>query len=299
VKTEQEKRPEPRSEHVLGLSMGSASAVPTNRRKTMTFLMGKSAVVLAAGGSIGGAVAKELAAQGAEVFLSGRTKSSVEQVSASIISAGGRAHVDVVDAEDEKAVEAYIASVAERARYIDVVFNAMGPSVADYGNGKLAVDLTVDEYVIPMNTLVRSQFITTRAAARQMLKQHFGVIIFVTGSPARGHVPGATAIGTAFGAIETLMENLAVELSPAGVRVVCLRTTTNMDSRTIQETMALMAQQMGRSMDDVAEYMASFNFLKTQAKVADTAQGIAYLASDHARMVTGTVVNATAGAALD
>ena len=58
----------------------------------------------------------------------------------------------------------------------------------------------------------------------------------LTGSPARGHVQGATAIGAAFGAIESFMENLAVEVGPAGVRAVCLRTTANTDSRTIQQT---------------------------------------------------------------
>jgi NAD(P)-dependent dehydrogenase (short-subunit alcohol dehydrogenase family) len=56
-----------------------------------------------------------------------------------------------------------------------------------------------------------------------------------------GHVEGATAIGAAFGAIESLMENLAVEVSPAGVRVVCLRTTADIDSRTIQQTVGVLA----------------------------------------------------------
>jgi 3-oxoacyl-[acyl-carrier protein] reductase len=70
-----------------------------------------------------------------------------------------------------------------------------------------------------------------------MIKRHSGVILFVTGSPARAHVPGATAIGAAFGAIENLTENLAFEVSPFGVRVVCLRTLANTDSRSIQDTM--------------------------------------------------------------
>jgi hypothetical protein len=41
---------------------------------------------------------------------------------------------------------------------------------------------------------VKSHFITARVAARHMLKQRTGVIIFVTGGPARGHVEGATAM---------------------------------------------------------------------------------------------------------
>ena len=114
----------------------------------------------------------------------------------------------------------------------------------EYGNGKHAVDLTIEEYMVPLTTVVKSYFITARAAARRMLKRRSGVIIFVTGNPARGHVEGATAIGTAFGAIESLTENLAVEVGPAGVRVVCLRATANTDSRTIQQTMDILAGKM-------------------------------------------------------
>jgi len=45
--------------------------------------------------------------------------------------------------------------------------------------------------------------------------------------------------------------------------------------------------------------MAGFNFLKTPANIADTAKLAAFLASDQARLMTGTVVNSSAGAALD
>jgi enoyl-[acyl-carrier-protein] reductase (NADH) len=45
--------------------------------------------------------------------------------------------------------------------------------------------------------------------------------------------------------------------------------------------------------------VASGNLLKRLASVSDTAKAAAFLASDRARMITGTVVNSTAGAALD
>jgi NAD(P)-dependent dehydrogenase (short-subunit alcohol dehydrogenase family) len=153
--------------------------------------------------------------------------------------------------------------------------------------------------MVPLTTIVKSNFITARAAVRHMLKQHSGVIIFVTGSPARGHVEGATAIGTAFGALETFMENLAFEVSPAGVRVVCVRTTANTDSRAIQQTMELLAGRMNATKDQMIARIASLNFLKVPASISDTAKLAVFLASDRARMMTGTVVNSTAGAALD
>jgi NAD(P)-dependent dehydrogenase (short-subunit alcohol dehydrogenase family) len=147
--------------------------------------------------------------------------------------------------------------------------------------------------------MVKSRFITARAAVRHMVKQHSGVIILVTGSPARPHVPGATAIGAAFAAMENLTANLAFEVSPFGVRVVCLRTTANIDSRSIQDTIEIRAVQLNISKDQAIAQIGQSNFLKVPATVQDTANAAVLIASDRGRMLTGTVLNATAGAALD
>ncbi len=279
--------------------MTSPSSFARSSITSSSLLKGKYAVVFGAGGSVGAAVAKEFAAEGAEVFLAGRSKSSVAAVTEQITKSGGSAHTHVVDALDEVAVNPYVDSIVKHAGRIDILFNAVGPLAAEYGNGKHAVDLPVDEFMVPLTTIVKTHFITSRAAARHMLKQHSGVIIFLTGSPARGHVQGATAIGTAFGGIESLTENLAVELSPAGVRVVCLRTTANMDSRTIQQTMEMLGSKTNMTREQMMATMANLNFLKVPASTSDTAKAAVFLASDRARLMTGTVVNSTAGAALD
>jgi len=259
----------------------------------------KHAVVFGAGGSIGSAVAKELAAEGAEVFLAGRTKSNVEEVAKQITAAGGRAHMAVLDALDDAAINNYMHGIVKQTGRIDVVFNAIGPLVKEYGAGKHAVDLTIEEVLLPLTTIVKSNFITAQAAARHMIKQRSGVIIFLTGSTARGHVEGGTSIGVTFGAIETLMENLAFEIGPSGVRAVCIRTTANTDSRAIQQVMEFMTGQMNITKEQAVAQIASFNFLKTPASTADTAKLATFLASDRARLMTGTVVNSSAGAALD
>src|SRR6266567_4849453 len=262
-------------------------------------LEGKRAVVFGASGSIGAAVAKELAKEGAAVFLAGRTKSSLDEIVKQIAAAGGEAQADVIDTHDDAAVNRYIDGIVKQSGKLDIVLDAAGPLAKDYGNGKSAVELPVEEFMVPLSTMVRSRFITARAAARHMVEQHSGVIIFVTGSPARPHVPGATAIGAAFGAIENLTGNLAFELSPLGVRVVCIRTTANIDSRSIQDTMEMMATRMNISREQASAQIAQLNFLKVPATVQDTANAAVLIASDRARMLTGTVVNATAGAALD
>jgi NAD(P)-dependent dehydrogenase (short-subunit alcohol dehydrogenase family) len=76
----------------------------------------------------------------------------------------------------------------------------------------MAVHLPIEEFMVPLTAMVKSRFITARAAARQMVKQRSGAIIFVTGSAARAHILGVTAIGAALGAMEILTENLAFEV---------------------------------------------------------------------------------------
>ena len=262
-------------------------------------LKGKHAVVFGAGGSIGSAVAKEFAAEGVEVFLAGRTESRVEAVANEIVAQGGRAHAATIDTTDDAGVNQYIDGIVKQTGKIDIILDASGPLVKEYGNGKLAVDLPIDQFMVPVETMVKSRFITARAAARHMVKQRSGVIIFVTGSPARPHVPGVTGIGAAFGAIENLTANLAFELSPSGVRVVCVRTLANVDSRSIQDTVEFVAGQLNISKDQAIAQFVSQTLLKVPATVQDTANAAVLIASDRGRMLTGTVVNATAGAALD
>lgn len=264
-----------------------------------SILKGKHAVVFGAGGSIGTAVAREFAAEGAEIFLSGRTKSSVEALAEQIAASGGRAHATIMDTLDDAAVNQYIDGIVKQTGKIDIILDFAGPLAKEYGNGKMAVDLSVEEFIVPLATMVRSRFITARAAARHMIKARSGVIIFVTGSPARPHVPRATAIGAAFAAMENLAANLAFEVGPLGVRVVCLRTLANIDSRSIQDTMEFLAGQLNITKDQAMAQIAQSNFLKVSATVQDTANAAVLIASDRARMLTGTVVNATAGAALD
>lgn len=96
-----------------------------------------------------------------------------------------------------------------------------------------------------------------------------------------------------------LTANLAFEVSPFGVRVVCLRTTANIDSRSIQDTASIVASQLNITKDRAIAQIVQQNFLKVPATVQDTANAAVLIASDRARMMTGTVVNATAGAAPD
>src|SRR5262249_10126167 len=138
---------------------------------------------------------------------------------------------------------------------------------------------------------------TARAAAREMVRQGAGVIMFLTGSPARPHAPTVTAIGAAFGALENLMRTMAIELGPAGVRVVCLRIALNPDSLSGKENAELLAERNGvpGDHDQFAATKGRGTMLEAARTTAVTARVAVLLGSDSARMMTGTVLNSSAG----
>jgi hypothetical protein len=63
--------------------------------------------------------------------------------------------------------------------------------------------------------------------------------------------------------------------------------------------MELIAGQLNITPEQATAQIAQSNFLRVPATVQDTANVAVLIASDRARMLTATVVNATAGAALD
>ncbi|HET8850995.1 MAG TPA: SDR family oxidoreductase [Ktedonobacteraceae bacterium] len=270
----------------------------TTASTSPSLLQNKHAVIFGASGAIGQAVAKEFAAQGATVFLSGRRLAAVEQVAASIQQDGGIAYAAEVDALDEQAVQTYLDSVAQQAGSIDILLNVTGPQPKDYGNGTSTLELPLEQYVLPLTTLVASQFITARAAARHMVQQHSGAILFIT-APASREGQNVSAIGAAFGAMESLLRSLAADLGPAGVRVVGLRTGAMPETRTIQQTLDNAVNTLGVPKEQIVSMLEQKTLLGRLSTVADTARLAAFLASDGAQTITGSIVNASSGMITD
>jgi NAD(P)-dependent dehydrogenase (short-subunit alcohol dehydrogenase family) len=128
----------------------------------------KSAVIYGGGGKVGAAVARAFAREGARVSLAGRTLEGLEEAAEEIRSAGGAAETAQVDALDERAVDEHADALAERAGSIDVSINLI--SYADLQGTPLA-EMPLEDFERPVVTAVRTQFLTSRAAARYMVRQ--------------------------------------------------------------------------------------------------------------------------------
>jgi 3-oxoacyl-[acyl-carrier protein] reductase len=119
----------------------------------------------------------------------------------------------VLDALDEEAVDAH----ADALPSLDISFN-----VITHGDvqGTPLADMSLADFERPAVTAIRTMFITTRAAARRMMRQRSGVILVFGGygDPLRDHNLGGLQI--AFGAQEYPRRNLG----RYGIRAVTIQT---------------------------------------------------------------------------
>jgi 3-oxoacyl-[acyl-carrier protein] reductase len=252
-------------------------------------LEGKNAVVYGGGGSIGGAVARAFAREGATVFLAGRTLATLDAVAEEIRSAGGAAEPAEVDAVDEKAVDEHADAVAAEAGSIDISFNLI---THPHTHGTPLADMAVDDFMAPVETAARTTFLTARAAARHMIRQRAGVILAFGGpgdrsGPLRDYYLGGTQV--AFDAIETMRRQLSVELGPHGIRVVTLASGG-------------VAESLPEGFDGrqtIVDMIEAQSLLGRAATLEDVGNAAVFAASDWARSVTAAIVNVSCGALID
>lgn len=256
-------------------------------------LTDRHAVVFAATGAIGGAVARRLAAEGAFVAVSGRRKEAAVALAAEITAAGGRAEAAEVDATDPSAIEEWLNALVDQ-RPVDVIVNAIGLRAAEAGYATPSTALPLAKFLLPLDVIAGSQFATATAAARHMCPRGSGSIVTLSASLsgiAMGYMAGITA---ACGAIEAMTRSLAGEFGPAGVRVNCVRAGGMPETRTIQETSARMLVALGQG-DDEAPPGFEGLALHRPVTLEETAAVVAFLASDTAGGMTAQVVNVCAG----
>ena len=249
----------------------------------------KNAIVYGGGGSIGGAVSRAFAREGAQVFLAGRTRATLEAVAEPIRAAGGTAQTAEVDALDERAVDEHADAVAAAAGGIDISFNLIEHP---FTHGTPMAEMAVDDFMAPVQTAARTTFLTARAAARHMIPQRSGVILAFGGpgdrsAPNRDYYLGGTQV--AFDAIETMRRQLAVELGPHGIRVVTLASGGVPESFPGEFDGA----------PAITEMIEAQTLLGRAATLEDVGNAAVFAASDWARSVTAAIINVSCGALID
>lgn len=251
-------------------------------------LKNKNAVIYAAAGSLGTAFSKAFAAEGARVFVTGRTLDKVQKLADKITAGGSRAEAAQLDAMDENAVAAHLDSVLQKAGSIDISLNLIDLQVVQ---NKPLIHLTLEEFTRPAAIAMQSHFITATAAARAMMKQGKGVILSLTATPGGIGYPFTAGFAPACAALESFYRNLAGEMGVYGVRTVNIRSGGSPDSKVFADAIAAYPD----AMKIVLKQMEGDTMLKKLPLMADITNTGVFLASDLAGKITGVTVDVTCG----
>nr|WP_256672135.1 3-oxoacyl-ACP reductase family protein [Pseudomonas sp. o96-267] len=240
-------------------------------------LAGKTALVTGGSRSIGAAIAKRLAADGAQVaFTYNGSPKLAEEVAVEIESAGGRALAIQANAADPEAVRAAVAKTVEAFGSLDILVNNAGIASAS-----AIEDTRFEDYQAMLDINVTGVFVATQEAVRHM--QEGGRIIHIGSSVTKyAGVPGLAAYGLTKGAVAGFNRSLAHDLGPRGITVNSIHPgPVNTD--------------MNPADGEIAKLLTPRIALGRYGESTEIANLVAFLASPQASLITGADIHADGG----
>jgi 7-alpha-hydroxysteroid dehydrogenase len=242
-------------------------------------LDGQVAIVTGSGRGIGAATALAYADAGADVVISARTVSQLEQTAEKVRARGRRALVvpcDVLDAEQR--VQLVEKTIEEFGRLDILVNNAGG------WPPKATLDTTEKEFESCFRFNVTTAFAMTRLAVREMVKTAGGgAIVNISSVAGRFNARGFAAYGTAKSALSFLTRTLAQDFAPK-VRVNGIAVGS------------ILTEALSNFMnDDLERQMLAKTPMGRLGKVEDISACALYLASPAASYVTGEIYGVNGG----
>ncbi len=244
-------------------------------------------VVLVTGGTsgIGAETARQFAAHGARVVISGRNAERGAGVVKEIADGGGEAAFVKGDVTDSSSCDALVAETVKRFARLDILFNNAG--VVSIGK----IDTFTDaEWHRIIETNLTGPFYMARAAVRQMKAQGGGAIVNMSSECGLIGYEDTAAYSTSKGGIVMLTKVMALDHAKDNIRVnaVCPGDIDTGMTDTVWATMNVSKDEIRKQLEDHIP-------LGRVGHVSDIARAVMYMASDAAAFMTGAMVSVDGG----
>lgn len=183
--------------------------------KSLFDLNNKVAIVTGGAGALGSTTAIALAAYGADVVVTGRTLSTLENTINEIEKQGRKALAVVCDVSKQEDVDKLVKKTLEHFGKIDILVTAAG-----IARRHPAEDFPQDDYDMVMDINVKGTFLCCQAVGKVMKEQGHGKIITVSSVRAfAGHPGGYAAYSMSKGAVNILTKQLSTEWAKYNITV--------------------------------------------------------------------------------
>ncbi len=249
-------------------------------------LSGKKALVTGAGAGIGREIARWLARAGSAVAVNDIREKHAQAVVDEIRDEGGSAISAIADCRDDAAIDEMVNHVVATFGGLDIAVNNIG-MIPDGRGLKPFTEYRGDDWrdIIDQNLTLSA--LCGRAEAEVMTSGDGGVILFVTSGETTRPSPFNSAYAAAKAGINHLVTSMAVELGPAGIRVLAIAPGT-----TLTETVAAAFTE------ERIEQLTASAPLRKMVDHDELGRLSTFLVSDLARSITGQFIIADAGAFL-
>jgi NAD(P)-dependent dehydrogenase (short-subunit alcohol dehydrogenase family) len=253
-------------------------------------LDGAVAVVTGAGTGIGREISLRLAADGADVVLTGRSAGPMEEVAEEVRAVGRRASVVRMDLRDPASIEAAAKAVQEEFGRVDVLVNNSGVG----GPSAPLWEIDPEEWEDTFRVNVTGTFLACRAFLPGMVERRSGSVVVIGSMTGKRPLVNRTPYAASKTALIGLVRTLAFEVGPHGIRVN-LVSPGPVEGKRIQWVLEQQAQARGITFEQARDDFTSGSPLKRLVPPGDVADAVAYLASPRSASITGDDINVSAG----
>ena len=278
-----------RSKSTMRRAMSDARARSLPRWISPGRFEGKVVLITGAAQGIGERTARRISAEGGSVVLADRAV-LVHELAADLESAGSEALPVVADLESWEGADHAVTQAIRRFGRVDVAIHTVGGTIW----AKPFEHYPPEQIQAEISRSLYPTLWSCRAVLPHLIAQGHGTIVNVSSVATRGlnRVPYAAAKG----GVNAITASLALEAAPHGIRVVATAPGgTDAPARRIPRGPAAQTEQEKDWYQTIVDQTVGSSLLKRYGTLDEQAAAIAFLASDEASYITGSVLPVAGG----